>query len=460
VVSEVVDGMDTSAIEEKYSRLGQHTYHPKIIIKLLIYGYATGMRSGRRIAAACESDTAFMFLAQMYRPDFRTINDFRKNHAAAFDDIFGAVLAACRRLGLGRAGTIAIDGTKLRAAASAKRSKDREGFERWEERLRREVAEIIAEADRTDAAEDELYGEARGDELPPELRSREALRARVREVLESMGEGEKRNLTDPEARFMRTPEGKIRPAYNCQIAVDQDRLVLAAEATDEAGDFGQLTPLLEQALQDTGIAREGKGRKAEGRDAAEPLRVLADAGYASYDNYEYLKEHGLQGYIPDKDFARSEREGVADPYHMDNFTYDAERDLYICPEGKPLPYMKSRVVKGPPRRRQHIYEGTECPICPVKGACTRAAGARRIHREMREDLKKEMRARLATEEGRAIYRQRMHLVEGPFGHLKHNLGYRYFLLRGKLKVGAELKLMCIGYNLKKLQAHKLALAEP
>ena len=464
VISEVVEGIDTEEIEDKYSRLGQRTYHPKIIIKLLIYAYATGMRSGRRIAAACETDTAFMFLAQMHRPDFRTINDFRKNHAAAFAGVFTAVLGACRELGLGRAGLIAIDGSKLRASASAARTRDREGLLRIEERLDAEIAAIMAEADAVDSAEDEAWGEERGDELPPELRSREALRARVREVLAATGEGEKRNLTDPEARFMRTSEGKIRPAYNCQIAVSEDRLILAAEATCEAADAGQLVPTLERALGNLRSARKGAkapggegkgGAGAEGKEEEEaPLRVLADAGYASYDNYQYLKERRLEGYIPDREFTRSERRGKADPYRADDFTYDAERDLYVCPQGKTLPLLRRRTG---PRRSQRIYEGTECSACPVRKECTRA-GARRIHREEREDLQREMRDRLRTPEGRSIYLKRMHLVEGPFGHLKHNLGYRFFHLRGKLKAGAELHLMCTAYNLKKLHKRRLALA--
>ena len=168
LVSKVVGEMDTSAIEDKYSEKGQRTYHPKILLKLLFYGYSVGVRSGRKIASACETDTAFMYLAQMYRPDFRTVNDFRKNHAEEIVDLFCSILAVGSQLGMTKVGLIAIDGTKLKANASVKRSKDHKGHERRRAELKTRVEAILAEADEIDAAEDKLFGEKRGDELPAE----------------------------------------------------------------------------------------------------------------------------------------------------------------------------------------------------------------------------------------------------------------------------------------------------
>jgi transposase len=131
LVYEVVKNLDTSKIEECYSELGQNTYHPKIFLKLLFYGYATGVRSGRKIAVRCETDTAYMYLSEMYRPDFRTINDFRKNHLSLIEGYFVEIVRICKDLGMVKVGEIVIDGSKMKANAAPRRSKDKVGYEAW-----------------------------------------------------------------------------------------------------------------------------------------------------------------------------------------------------------------------------------------------------------------------------------------------------------------------------------------
>src|SRR3989338_11559523 len=157
MIYEVVEGLDTSGIEARYSELGQNTYHPKIILKLLFYGYATGVRSGRKIALRCESDTAYMYLSEMYRPDFRTINDFRKNNLKEMEGYFVEVVRVCKGLGMVKLGDISIDGSKLRANASSKRSKDKESYEVWLKNIEEEIRKMLKEAWKIDQEEDEIY---------------------------------------------------------------------------------------------------------------------------------------------------------------------------------------------------------------------------------------------------------------------------------------------------------------
>jgi transposase len=426
-------------------------------LKLLFYGYAVGVRSGRKITSACETDTAFMYLAQMYRPDFRTINDFRKNNVEEIIDLFSSILAVGMELGMVRVGVIAIDGTKLKANASVKRTRDRAGHERRRAELKAKMEAILSEADATDAAEDQLFGDARGDELPAELRKTSDMLSRIDEVMAGMSPGAKVNLTDPEAKLMRTSEGKVKPAFNGQTAVSEDGFILAAEVTTDANDEEQLQALIEAA--EANLAKAGGQDEEGGRRVR---LVLADAGYASYDNYEYLKDRLIDAYVPDR-YLEEARKMAADPerspYHKERFTYDPEHDLYICPQGKPLVFKYQCLSNGKIRRRQRIYQGTECASCPVKGDCTKTK-IRSIRREMREGLQEEMRAKLKTEEGKEIYRKRMNLAEAPFGHLKQNLGYRYFLLRGRKKAQAEFSLMCSAVNLKKMWAALNAPAPP
>jgi len=240
LIHEVVENFDTSFIEGKYSALGQKSYHPKSLIKIWIYGYATGIFSGRKIAAKCESDTAYMFLAGMYKPDFRTINDFRKDNLEAFSKYFIHVLSICRKLNMGHLGTIAIDGTKIRANASVKKTKDKEHFRQWLERTKDELSELHKKADAVNAEEEKQLGETRGDELPKEIRTKELLKEKIQQVMEQMEEEEKINLTDRDAKLMKS-KGTVDCHYNCQGAASMDGMIVSAYVSTAANDREQLT---------------------------------------------------------------------------------------------------------------------------------------------------------------------------------------------------------------------------
>lgn len=440
VVSEIVDGLDTERIEDKYSELGQNSYHPKILLKILFYGYATGVRSGRKISSKCETDTAFMYLTQMYHPDFRTVNDFRKNNIEEIGRYFVDVVRMCDELGMVKVGSISIDGSKIRANASPKLTKEKAEYERWQARIEDEIKRILNEAEEVDALEDEVYGDRRGDELPEEIRTKEDLKRRIKDILKDFEKTPKKkiNLTDYDCSFMQERKGVISASYNCQLSVTNDQVIVAADVTDKANDRHELVPMVEQTEDNTGKDVE---------------KVIADSGYASYDNYEYLARRGKEAFIPDQYFERvkkKEGEGSENKYHKENFTFDKERNRYICPERKTLEFFKKRVSdKGKMKRRQAIYKGAECEKCQAKHLCT-TQKERTVARELREEHLEKVRERLLSEEGRKVYRKRLYTVEPLFGHLKYNLGYRTFLLRTFQKVRAEFKLMCIGYNLKKI----------
>ncbi len=446
VVSEVVDTLDTTSIEENYSELGQHTYHPRIMLKLLFYGYAIGVRSGRKIAQKCETDTAFMYLANMYRPDFRTINDFRKNNTQEMKSYFVEIIKVCQELDMIKIGSISIDGTKIKANAASRLTKDKKGYENWLNRIEEEIKQILKEADKIDEEEDKRYGDARGDELPKDLRKKEHLKEKIKEALQSFGQDEskKKNLTDPDAVFMKERTGITRASYNCQLSVDDNQLIVGTDVTTEANDRGELINMIEQT--ENNIGQETK-------------EIIADSGYSSYDNYEYLDTKGKDAYIPDQYFEKvksKEYEKEENRFHRENFIYDKECDCYICPEGKTLTFYKKRISnKGKIKRKQLIYKGTECTKCSVRNLCTKQK-ERTYARELREELQDNMREKLLITQGSKKYKKRLYTVEPPFGHFKYNLGYNTFLLRTLKKVRAEFKLMCIGYNLTKICRYKVA----
>jgi len=410
LVKEVVFSLDTEPIETKYSFLGQHTYHPKYLLSLLFYGYATGVRSSRKLAERCISDHTYIYLMQSYTPDHRTISDFRKNNLKEIEKYFVDIVRIFSKLGYSHAGKIYIDGTKLKGNASAKRTKDRAGFEKWLSETEEEIGKLLKECETIDNQEDESCKiEPEEEVLKKKLSDRKYLKRQIEEALKIMKEEEKEkiNLTDRDANHMKTGGSKdIRPGYNCQAAVTAVGFIMAA-----------------------------------------------DSGYGSYSNYEYLDQKGIDGYVPDSNFQQyksGEYEKEENRYHYSNFTYDAARDSYVCPEGKRLPYWKTRTNKTDSRQWNHkVYKGTECGACQKRSLCTKAK-VRELLIDIREPLLQKMREKLLSDDGKRKYFMRQYIIEPIFGHLKFNVGYRNFLLRGLEKVRAEFKLMCIGWNLKKM----------
>ncbi|HHT9137880.1 MAG TPA: IS1182 family transposase, partial [Candidatus Wunengus sp. YC60] len=442
LVKEVVFSLDTEAIEAKYSFLGQRTYHPKLLLSVLFYGYATGVRSSRKLAERCLGDHLFIYLMQCYTPDHRTISDFRKNNLKEIEKYFVDIVRIFSKLGYTSVGKIYLDGTKLKGNASAKRTKDRAGFEKWLSEIEEEIATVLKEAETIDNQEDESCKiDPEQAALQKKLSDRTYLKRKIEEALEVMKEEgkEKINLTDRDANHMKSGGSKdIRPGYNCQAAVTESGIIMAAESVTDANDRNQLKPMIEQTESNT----QGKVKE-----------VAADSGYGSYANYEYLEQEGIDGYVPDDHFQQyksGEYEKEENRYHYTNFEYDAATDSYVCPEGKRLKYWKTRTKKTESRQWNHkVYKGTACGACEKRSLCTKAK-TRELLIDIREPLLQKMREKLVSDDGKRKYFMRQYIIEPVFGHLKFNVGYRNFLLRGLEKVRAEFKLMCIGWNLKKM----------
>ena len=437
VIKEVVETIDVSTIESRYSHLGQKSYHPHLLLKLLFYGYSIGIRSGRKIAAACESDTAFMYLANMYRPDFRTLNDFRKDNIEFVQTAFVHIVQLCKALGMCKAGMLIIDSTKLKANASAGKSKTREQYEQWLERIESEVSGILQEAAQTDSKEDEQYGNKRGDELPEELNSKQKLKSKIQEALQSIRKDKDRiNLTDNEAKFMKG-NGTIDLHYSCQTAMTEDGIIVSAYTTNQCSDRTQTVQV---------------AVKAESNSKQSYTDVLADAGYASYDNYEEFEKQNKKIYIPDQQM-NMEAEKAQNPYHRNHFIYDEEKDCFICPEKKILPFYSISNHKRF-KAQNKVYICKDCPACEKQSLCTKGK-YRQICIEQREWMRKKIRERLNSTEGKMKYLKRMR-IESVFGNIKHNLNYVHLFLKGLQKTTAEWQLICIGHNLKKIYQLKMA----
>jgi transposase len=437
IINDVVETIDIKDVEAKYSHLGQKSYHPHLLLKILFYGYSIGIRSGRKIAAACESDTAFMYLASMYKPDFRTINDFRKDNTEFIQTAFVHIVQICKGLGLAKAGTLIIDSTKLKAHACADRSKNKEQYQQWLERIDGDIKNILDEAAQADQKEDEQYGDNRGDEPPKELRSKQKLKEKIKEVLEQLNSDKERiNLTDKEASFIKN-NGKIDLHYSCQTAITEDGIVVSAYTNNCPSDRTDTIKVVNKAELDT---------------AETYTEILADSSYASFDNFEELEKRGKIIYIPDQQM-NSEKEKEQNPYHRNHFIYNKEKDCFVCPENKELPFYGNQIHKRT-KQQSRVYICKDCPTCDKHAVCTKGK-YRQIHVEKREHLRHQIRDRLNSTQGKLTYLKRMR-IESIFGNIKHNLGYIHLYLKGIKKTTAEWQLICISHNLKKIHQLKMA----
>ena len=388
-ISDVVDQLDTSEVTARYERerRGGPPYHPRMMVKVLLYGYCVGVASSRRIAQRLHEDIAFRVLAANNTPDFRTISDFRKNNLDALSGLFIQVLALCQRAGLVKLGHVALDGTKVKANASKHKAMS---YGRMKEREAQLAAEVA------DDEEDRRYGkDKRGDELPEELAFREGRLEKIREAMAALeaeaqataeqaeAEGSKRpgvpddkaqrNFTDTESRIIPAPGGKdFLQGYNCQAVVDSaHQVIVAARATNQTSDKQQAAAMMEETIDNVG---------------AVPREVSADAGYYSAKAVDELYALGV--------------------------------DPFVAPEQT----RHGRVVPPAPRGRIPSH------LSP----------------------RDRMRRKLQTRRGRQRYALRMQTVEPVFGQIKQGRGFRQFLLRGLEKVNGEWSLICTGHNLLKL----------
>ena len=304
-VSDLVDQLDLSAITAPYEQeeRGYPPYHPVMLTKVLLYAYCVGVFSSRKIQRRLSEDIAFRLLAADNRPDFRTIADFRQRHLAALEGLFVQVLRLAREAGALSVGRVAIDGSKIRANASKHKAMSYRRMLEKEWQLEQEVRHLLTQAEATDSQEDTRYGrDRRGDELPEELRRRETRLARIREAKRVLEERAREkadakgadpkaakpedtaqyNFTDPESRIMKGPDGFVQ-AYNAQIAVEATcQLIVGQAVTQEVNDKQQLAPMIETVAAQTGET---------------PQEIIADNGYCSDANLEYVRAHAIDAYI-------------------------------------------------------------------------------------------------------------------------------------------------------------------
>ena len=426
VLNDLIEVVDISVIESTYSDNGCPAYNPRLLLKILLYGYLINIRSSRKIDDMTQTDTAFMYLAAMQKPDFHTICRFRSTHLEAIKEIFSQVVTLCNKMGL-IGSSISIDGTKVKANASPRQSKSSDAIEK-------EIDKILRESIEIDEREDEIYGDSTPNKMPEELVNKKYRLEKIKAAKKKMDEEKlkKVNITDPDAKIMKHKDGSLKPSYNCQVAVDEkEQIIVAADLVDEENDLHQIEPMITNVKETLGY---------------KPTIVLADAGYFSYDNVQFLLDEEIDAYIPDN-FYKMEKRGKTKKFRKLLFTHDEKKDCYYCPAAFEIPFTRIQKRENEPDLRYYVCKF--CSLCVLKKACTDSKN-RTITRDPREHLMEDMRAKLNTEEGTEQYQKRMCTVEPVFGQMKQDRGFREFLLRGKRKTKIEFLMMCTVHNIKKI----------
>lgn len=406
-IDDFVEGLDLGALQARYSEAGTGYYDPGMLLKVWFFAYCDRSWHCRQVAERIRYDVRYRYFVGTHRPDFRTLNRFRKDHLDLLAGYFAALVSHCEELGLIDSSVVALDGTKLRANAS--------GRKRGCDLLRQEIGRRLARDVEADGQEGE--GEVSSAAAAETADSTSA------SVVASTGTV---SATDPEARLMKTGEGTVRLCYNAQVVVDNRQLIVAAAVSNEVDDRISLPPLLEQA---------------ERQLSSELGAIVADGGYYSGRNIKYAQERGLDLYLP-------KRLGDRGVWGAERFSYDAKGDRYRCPNGHWLQRGQQRLRRGV---LKITYRSTvkQCRDCPLKASCTKER-YRRLEVAETSAYEQELAAKLATGRGQAIYARRRELAEPVFGNLKFNIGFTRFSLRGLAQVRGEFLLLCIAHNLKKL----------
>lgn len=440
-VAAFVDGLDRAAwcgmdIAVDGDPLGAPAYDPRGLLCVWLYGFMTGTRSSRKLEAGCRDQMPYLWLTGWEHPDHNTLWRFYQAHRQQLRQLLKRTVKTAVRMGLVDLAVQAVDGTKVVGNAAKARTYDEAGLRQLLERTDAAIADL--------EAENETGGDPPPPRLPKELADAKALREQVQAALEEVTaeDGPKHsNLTDPDARLMKGPQGYV-VGYNAQAMVSPlasttagrtGLFITAGEVTDCPADQEQLLPMVKQAEENT-------GRPAD--------LTLADGGYHSGPNVAACAEQKRAVAIPESN--RPARE-EPDPYGRDAFTYDPETDSYTCPQGQTLRFVGEKHSKGRPVSRVYRASRTICFACPAFGVCTRDRRHGRMLQVGPHDLAlRAHRAWMATEKAKAAYRQRKQLPEPTFGILKEQQGARRFLLRGLEHVRAEWALLATAFNLRTL----------
>lgn len=480
VVNRVVDAMDITGLINQYKGGGTTAYHPRMLLKVMLYAYSVKVYTGRKIAKALRQDIHFMWLAGMSQPDFRTINNFRSSKAkAVIEALFEQMLVFLADHGYIKMENYFCDGSTFSADANRNGMTWRKNAERYKTGAEQKCRELFRQIDELNTAEDKQHGntdlEERGElakEITPELIRSQAdkldavMAAEIPHKVKRRAGSLKRNLkeqqkkidtyqqqieaagprsgyskTDRDATAMRMKNQEVLPAYNV-LAGCEDQFIVNISVHQNTNDAACFPAHLE---------------KLEQQSVPLPQAIIADSIFGSEQNYELLESKQIAAYLKYPSFQAEQKQAYQqNPYLKENFRYDPLTDRYTCPNQKQLVHTDAYIQTNKRTGYQSSikeYQCQDCSGCPFYQQCCRSTtGENRLIKvnEKLDSYKRKARQDLNSEQGRELRTKRCIEIESCFGDIKHNMGFRRFHLRGQRKVETEISLVAMAHNLRKL----------
>lgn len=471
VVDAVLDRLDISDILSTYRGGGNSAFNPKMMLKVLVFAYLSNVYSSRRIEELLRRDIYFMWLAGMKRPDFRTINYYRgKRLKEGFDTVFTQVVRLLHEEGFVSLKVQYIDGTKIESVANKYTFVWRGSVEKYDARLKAKTEALLRQIEQNHAIEnqenpvpEELTAEevtkrverikekVDADNLGKE--ERKALKQietdsvprmnRYREQLETMGSRNSYSKTDPDATFMRMKEdamlnGQLKPGYNVQISTENQFIT----------NFG-----IYQRPTDT-LTMISYLESFKARYGMQSEEIVADSGYGSEENYEYMFSNGMTPYVKYNMFHVEQRRGYRNnPFRVSNLFYNPDDDFYVCPMGQKLKFIRQekRYTASGYQQTVSVYRACRCEGCPLRGQCHKSKRDRQIEvNHTLDDYKARARELLTSEQGIKHRSNRPIEPEAVFGQIKECGRFRRLRLKGLTGAKIDFGLKALAHNLRKL----------
>lgn len=413
-------------------RPGAPGYHPSILMKLYLYGYANGIRSTRKLESEANRNIEVMWLLRRLKPDFKTIADFRKENRNNLVKVFKDFSLLCKELGLYGKELIAVDGTKFKANNSKRNNYNQKKIDRQVKYIDEKTQEYLKALENNDSTEENQvkYSSEEIKEKLEYLKQRKKTYEAIEQELKESGETEI-STVDPDSRLMENKKNGLEMGYNLQIAVDEKhKLIVDFDVTQNASDQGNLN------------AMSQKAKKAFNMEDKDELELLADKGFYQAEDLKKCEENNTITYVSKQTYANSTNDRE---FYTDKFKYDKDKDIYLCPGG----YELNKINHKKEDRKSTKYRNYEaCKNCEYKTRCTTAVKGRIITRSKDQDFLDKVDAR--TQENMDKYLQRQMIVEHPFGTIKRTMNAGYYLCRGMESILGETSLIMLAYNFKRV----------
>ena len=424
-----VENLNLKALKFRYCQpagTGRPPYNPGDMLKLYIYGYLNRIRSSRRLEKESQRNVELMWLLNKLTPDFKTIADFRKDNKESIKKVSKEFIVLCKNLELFGGELVGIDGSKFRACNSKKRNFNQAKLEKRISEIEEKISQYFSELEANDLKEADVK-DNNGEKIKAKI---EELKERMNEyngLLSGLKEsGEKQvSLTDKDSRAMVNNQ-KVEVCYNVQMTVDdKHKLIIDYEVTNEVKDEKQLSKMGKRAKEILGVKE---------------LEVLADKGYYNAVKIKECVENGITPYIPETKPTVSKESNPE--FYKSKFKYKKEKDVYECPGGSELSFKKKVKHNG---KIMKLYQTEGCSSCELRNKCTQNKKGRIIERWEDEEILEAMRERVKRDYKKV--KRRGEIVEHPFGTIKRPFNQGYMLMRGIEKVGAEIGLTVLVYNI-------------